>query len=89
MSISIYKHAHRESGVVTDLLVRVNSSNVTDINYQPLLRTSVTVTGALLVSLGGCSVSGMSLRLNVSIIESGSKGIQFLHTITCVICDLD
>ena len=83
---------HRESGVVTNLLARVNSSNITDVNYQLLLSTPITVTGALLAGLGGCSVSGMSLRLNVSIIESESKGIQLtelqtssiLHTTTCM-----
>ena len=48
---------------------------MTNVNYQSLLSTSVTVTGALLASLGGCSVRGMLLELNVSILESGSPGI--------------
>jgi hypothetical protein len=62
--------------VAIELLARVNNRNVTDIGYQALLRTSITVNGALLVSLQGCSVSGMSLGLNISIIESKSEGIQ-------------
>ena len=65
---------YRENGAATDGLARVNSSNVINVDYQLLLRTSVTVTGALLASLGGCSITGMSVELNVSIIESGSQG---------------
>ena len=65
---------YRESGAATVFLARVNGNNVTNVDYQPLLRTSITVTGALLASLGGCSITGMSLGLNVSIMESGSQG---------------
>ena len=73
----------RKSGATTNSLVRVNSSNVTNLDYQPLLMTSITVTGALLASLGGCSVSGMSMRLNVSIVEPGIKG-TFNHSKTSI-----
>ena len=80
--ILILKHVHmyRESGVAIDFLARLNNGNVTDIGYQALLRTSITVTDALLVSLGHCSVSGMTMRLNISIIESESEGIQLSVT---------
>ena len=70
-------YEYRENGATTDSLDRVNSTtvNVTNVDYQPLLRTSVTVTGALLASLGGCSITEMSLGLNVSItVESGNQG---------------
>ena len=69
---------YRESGVAIDLLAIVNNGNITNIGYQALLRTSITVTGALLVSLGRCSVSGISIGLNISIIGSESAGIQQL-----------
>ena len=70
------EHTHRQSGATADSLARVNSTttNITNLNYQQLLGTSVTVTGALLASLGGCSITGMTLGLNVSIMESGSQG---------------
>ena len=64
----------RQNGATTNSLARVNSSNVTNADYQPLLMTSITVTGALLASLGGCTVLEMSLGLNVSIMEPGSRG---------------
>ena len=64
----------RQNGATTNSLARVNSRNVTNADYQPLLNTSVTVIGALLASLGGCTVLGMSLGLNVSIMEPGSRG---------------
>ena len=82
MDCYICKH-HRKSGAITNSLIRVNSSNVSNLDYQPLLMTSVTVTGALLASLGGCSVSGMPMRLNVSIVEPGSKG-TFNHSKTSI-----
>ena len=68
--------------MATDILAQVNSSNAADVDYQPLLRASITVTGALLASLGECSISGMSLGLIISIIESGSKGMQLAHATT-------
>ena len=66
----------RESGATTDVLARVNGSttNITDVNYQPQLQASVTVTGGFLASLGGCSIRGMSLGLDISILESRSQG---------------
>ena len=70
----------RQSGAITDALARVNAAtNVTNLNYQPLLGTSVTVTGALLASLGGCSIRGMTLGLNISIVVSGSQGSVIIY----------
>ena len=60
---------------MTESLARVNGSNFNIPGYHPLLSTPVTVTGALLVSPGSCSIAGMSLQLNVSFVESQSAGI--------------
>ena len=65
---------YRESGAIAADLAKVNESDITKVDYQPLLGTSVTVTGALLASLGNCSIAGMSLGLTVTFTESDSQG---------------
>ena len=65
--------------------MNTSNNNIANVDYQPLLRTSVTVTGALLASLGGCSITGMSLELNVSIVESESQGNYHYVTVAAII----
>ena len=82
-----YYH-YRESQEVADSIVHVDSINgnnlPSDADYQPLLTTSVTMAGALLVSLGGCSLGGMSLNLSVSMIETDRTGMAKDLTYTSV-----
>ena len=65
-----------------------STTNIAGINYQPQLRASVTVTGAFLASLGGCSIRGMSLGLNISILESRSQGTMCVADILSIIMEL-
>ena len=83
-------HIYRESGATTDVLARVNNNttNITGVNYQPQLWAPITVTGAFLASLGGCFIRGMSLGLDISILESRSQGTMCVATILNIIMEL-